>query len=74
MTNARIDDLIRREFGAEFLGALEAGGCPLAGDGEFPESGGSVRVYENQKTGVRVLVEVDPDHKATVFTFHKNLM
>ncbi len=62
MTNSRIDDMIRREFWAEFLGAWVDG-----------ESVSSVRVYENQNAGVRVLVEVDPDHKATVFTFHKNL-
>lgn len=65
MSNANIDDAIMAEFGAEFLGATE--------DEEFPESGGSVRTYENSKLAIRVLVEVDPDRKATIYTFHRSI-
>lgn len=63
MSNADIDDAIFKEFGAEFLGATE--------DEEFPESGGSIRTY--QGSHVRVLVEVNPDRKVTIYTFHRSL-
>lgn len=63
MSNAQIDSAMSRQFGADFIGALE---CE-----EHPELGGSIRVY--QSSTQRILVEVDPDFKATVYTFHSNL-
>lgn len=63
MSNARINDLMLRDYGAEFLCAFE--------DEEFPESGGDVRIYDGK--GQRFIVEVDPDRNAVVYGFIRNL-
>lgn len=63
MTNAKIDEIMVRDYSAHFLGQLE--------DEEFPESGGKIRVYASRSQ--RFIVEVDPDRTAIVYSFHANL-
>ncbi len=61
MSKAEIDAAMLDGYGAALIDIMH------------DVSGWSVWVYENDKTQQRFLVDVDPDGKATVYVFHKNL-